>query len=83
MSYLSLRSLQAVALLLVGLGLPVLALEPQALIPWNANLNTGAGVSTVVVQARSDGANGLLLQGTVVLPAQQSEVVSMPAAGVV
>jgi cobalt-zinc-cadmium efflux system membrane fusion protein len=83
MSYLSLRLLQAVALLVAGWGLPVLALEPQALIPWNANLNAGAGVGTVVVQARSDGANGLLLQGTVVLPAQQSEVVSMPVVGVV
>lgn len=63
--------------------LPAFALEPANVIPWNANLNAGAGVSTVVVQARSDGSDGLLLQGTVVLPAQQSEVVSMPVAGVV
>lgn len=83
MSYLSLWPLQVVALLVAGLGLPVRALEPQGLIPWNANLNAGAGVSTVVVQARSEGSNGLVLQGTVMLPAQQSEVVSMPVAGVV
>lgn len=63
--------------------LPAFSLEPASAIPWNANLNAGAGVSTVVVQARSDGSDGLVLQGTVVLPAQQSEVVSMPVAGVV
>ena len=83
MSHLSLWPLQVVALLVAGLGLPVRALEPQGLIPWNANLNAGAGVSTVVVLARSEGSDGLVLQGTVVLPAQQSEVVSMPVAGVV
>lgn len=63
--------------------LPAFSLEPASMIPWNANLNAGAGVSTMVVQARSEGSDGLVLQGTVVLPAQQSEVVGMPVAGVV
>ena len=63
--------------------LPSFSLEPASVIPWNANLNAGVGVSTVLVQARSGAADGLALQGTVVLPAQQSDVVSMPVAGVV
>lgn len=52
------------------------------LIPWPASLDAGAGVQTQVVQPHA-GAASLLLQGTVVLPAQQSDVVSLPVAGVV
>lgn len=57
------------------------ALPPQ--ISWNRKLDAGAGVATVVVQARPATAASLVLQGTVVLPAQQSDIVSMPLAGVV
>lgn len=60
-----------------------LAQTPGTLIPWNAKLDAGAGVQTVVLQARSAAATGLVLQGTVLLPAQQSDVVSMPVSGVV
>ena len=56
---------------------------PAPLIPWSAKLDAGAGVQTVVVQPRTAGASGLVLQGTVLLPAQQSDVLSMPVSGVV
>jgi cobalt-zinc-cadmium efflux system membrane fusion protein len=79
----SFRSFQVLALFVAGLGLPALALEPQAVIPWRASLNSGSGVSTVVVQSQGQGSAGMVLQGTVVLPAQQSDVISMPVAGVV
>jgi len=52
------------------------------LIPWRASLEAGAGVQTQVVQPQAPAA-ALLLQGTVVLPAQQGDVVSLPVAGVV
>lgn len=77
------KPFQALAALIAGLVLPALALEPPALIPWRASLNAGAGVSTVLVQSRGQGPGGVILQGTVVLPAQQSDVVSMPVNGVV
>ena len=57
------------------------ALAPQ--IAWNPKLDAGAGVATLLVQARPATAAALVLQGTVVLPAQQSDIVSMPLAGVV
>ena len=69
--------------LVAGLGLPALALEPAAVIPWNTSLGAGSGVSTVVVQPRGAGMGGVILQGTVVLPAQQSDMISTPVAGVV
>lgn len=77
------KPFQALAALMAGLVLPALALEPPALIPWRASLNAGSGVSTVLLQSRGQGAGGVILQGTVVLPAQQSDVVSMPVNGVV
>lgn len=77
------KLLQAAASLIAGLALPALALEPPAVIPWSASLNAGSGVSTMVVQPDGQGAGGVTLQGTVVLPAQQSDVVSMPVNGVV
>jgi RND family efflux transporter MFP subunit len=73
----------AVVLLVAGAGLPVFAQAPAALIAWHASLDSGAGVSTVVLQPQGAAAGGLVLQGTVVLPAQQSDVVSLPVAGVV
>ncbi len=69
--------------LLGGVVLTSSAQEANALIPWSADLNKGAGVSTVVVRAAAVGAQGGLLQGTVVLPAQQTDKLSMPVAGVV
>lgn len=71
------------ACLLASLAWPVGAQELSPLIPWATPLSAGSGVSTVVVQPRSAGAAGLVLQGTVVLPAQQSDMISMPVAGVV
>lgn len=71
------------ACLLASLAWPVGAQELSQLIPWATQLSAGSGVSTVVVQPRSAGAAGLVLQGTVVLPAQQSDMISMPVAGVV
>jgi RND family efflux transporter MFP subunit len=59
------------------------AQEAAPLIPWSSKLDAGAGVSTLRVQPPAAGAAALVLQGTVVLPAQQSDVVSMPLAGVV
>jgi cobalt-zinc-cadmium efflux system membrane fusion protein len=73
----------AAVFFLAGFAAPVSALEPAALIPWGAQLQAGAGVTTVAVQPRAAGATGLVLQGTVVLPAQQSDLVSMPVSGVV
>jgi cobalt-zinc-cadmium efflux system membrane fusion protein len=77
------RQRLALVFLLAGFGGAAFALESERLIPWNADLNAGAGVSTAVVQPAGTRSAGLLLQGTVVLPAQQSDVVSMPVAGVV
>jgi RND family efflux transporter MFP subunit len=59
------------------------AAEPAALIPWPGRLDSGAGISTMVLSAQGANGGGLVLQGTVVLPAQQSDVVSLPVAGVV
>jgi RND family efflux transporter MFP subunit len=59
------------------------AQEPAALIPWPARLDSGAGVSTAVVAPQDATGGGLVLQGTVVLPAQHSDVVSLSVAGVV
>lgn len=53
------------------------------LIPWKFPLDPGSGVRTQTVQAGGIAADGLLLQGTAVLPAQQSDLVSMPLGGVV
>ncbi|WP_084382790.1 efflux RND transporter periplasmic adaptor subunit [Curvibacter delicatus] len=77
------RTTLGVASLLVVLAGPVVAQDATKPIPWNKKLEAGAGVSTVQVQAQTGGGGAVLLQGTVVLPAQQSDVVSMPVAGVV
>lgn len=70
--------------LLAGLGAAAWAQAPQALIPWPTRLDAGAGVGTMVLAPQGPtAAGGVLLQGTVVLPAQQSDVVSLPVAGVV
>lgn len=70
-------------LLLAVCGGAALAQAPGELIPWRASLDPGAGVLTQVLTPEAAGAGGLVLQGTVVLPAQQSDVVSLPVAGVV
>ena len=74
----------AVALCLTHLAVCAQTPAPaeQPLIPWRASLDSGAGVQTQVVQPQAPAA-ALLLQGTVVLPAQQGDVVSLPVAGVV
>lgn len=79
-----LRSLfpRAGVVALLGVAVSALAAEPAALIPWKAGAD-GGGVRTQAVQAGRLAADGLLLQGTVVLPAQHSDLVSMPLAGVV
>lgn len=77
------RTACCVACLLVGLAGPATAQDAAKPIPWNSKLEAGSGVSTVLVQPQAAGAGTVLLQGTVVLPAQQSDVVSMPVAGVV
>jgi len=59
------------------------AAEPPNLILWSARQQADTGVRTQVVQPGRAATDGLLLQGTVVLPAQQSDMVSMPLAGVV
>jgi len=56
--------------------------EPARLIPWNDGRGSDL-VRTQPVQTAPAGAERLLLQGTVVLPAQQSDLVSMPLPGVV
>jgi RND family efflux transporter MFP subunit len=68
---------------LLGLAAGAGAAEPAALIPWNFRAGTDTGVRTLVVQPGRALGDGLLLQGTAVLPAQQSDLVSMPLAGVV
>jgi membrane fusion protein, heavy metal efflux system len=81
-----LRSTGAVlgaACFLAGLAAPAAAQDASRLIPWGSKLDAGSGVGTALVQPQAAGAGLLLLQGTVVLPAQQSDVVSMPVAGVV
>ncbi len=80
----SLPSLTRLCLLaaLAGCTGAVLAAEPAALIPWKFTPGDPS-VRTQVVQAGRMAADGLLLQGTAVLPAQQSDLVSMPLAGVV
>ena len=62
--------------------LPSQAQTAATLIPWDARSGAGISVATVVVQP-GPARDGLSLQGTVVLPVQQSDVVSMPLAGVV
>lgn len=73
----------AVACFLAGVAGSAAAQDASKPIPWSKKLDAGAGVSTVQVQAQTGGGGAMLLQGTVVLPAQQSDVVSMPVAGVV
>lgn len=68
---------------LVGAAGGAAAAEPAALIPWNTRPQAETGVRTLVVQPGRQVADGLLLQGTAVLPAQQSDMVSMPVVGVV
>jgi len=77
------RAALGVASLLAGLVGSVAAQDASQLIPWSSKLEAGAGVSTAQVQPQATGAGAVVLQGTVVLPAQQSDVVSMPVAGVV
>lgn len=77
------RTAWCVACLLAALAGSAAAQDAAKLIPWNNKLEAGSGVSTAVVQPPAAGAGAVLLQGTVVLPAQQSDVVSMPVAGVV
>lgn len=55
--------------------------EPARLIPWEGR--SPELVRTQPVQPAQAGTERLLLQGTVVLPAQQSDLVSMPLPGVV
>lgn len=68
---------------LLGAATAAVAAEPAALIPWNHRSQTDSGVRTLVVQPGRGVGDGLLLQGTAVLPAQQSDLVSLPVAGVV
>ncbi len=68
---------------LAGTLASTVAAEPAALIPWSARATADLGVRTLAVQAGRGGSDGLLLQGTALLPAQQSDLVSMPLAGVV
>ena len=68
---------------LLGAAGGAVAAEPAALIPWNHRPQAETGVRTLVVQPGRALGDGLLLQGTAVLPAQQSDMVSMPVAGVV
>lgn len=68
---------------LLGVGGVAAGAEPAALIPWNHRAAGATAVRTQTVQAGRSATDGLLLQGTVVLPAQQSDMVSMPLAGVV
>ena len=76
------------AALLLAVALSALAAEPPPLIPWTAKQDAAADVATQVVQPRStkpgvNAASGLPLQGTALLPAQSSDVLSMPVTGVV
>ena len=68
---------------LIGAAGAAAAAEPAALIPWKTRPQADTGVRTLVVQPGRTVADGLLLQGTAVLPAQQSDMVSMPVVGVV
>ncbi|HCY14759.1 MAG TPA: efflux transporter periplasmic adaptor subunit [Curvibacter sp.] len=77
------RAALGVASLLAGLAGAAAAQDASKLIPWSSKLEAGAGVSTALVQPQAAASGTLVLQGTVVLPAQQSDVVSMPVAGVV
>lgn len=77
------RAVLGVASLFAGLAGSVAAQDAAQLIPWSSKLEAGAGVSTAPAQPQASGAGAVVLQGTVVLPAQQSDVVSMPVAGVV
>lgn len=77
------RAALGVVSLLAGLAGAAAAQDASKLIPWSSKLEAGAGVSTALVQPQAAASGTLVLQGTVVLPAQQSDVVSMPVAGVV
>lgn len=77
------RAALGVASLLAGLAGAAAAQDASQLIPWSSKLEAGAGVSTALVQPQAAASGTMVLQGTVVLPAQQSDVVSMPVAGVV
>jgi len=68
---------------LIGAAGGAAAAEPAALIPWKTRPQADTSVRTLVVQPGRTVADGLLLQGTAVLPAQQSDMVSMPVVGVV
>lgn len=73
----------ALLLSLAGTLAGAAAAEPDPLIPWQPRASADLGVRTQAVQAGQGGGEGLLLQGTALLPAQQSDLVSMPLAGVV
>lgn len=77
------RAALGVASLLAGLAGAAAAQDVSRPIPWSSKLEAGAGVSTALVQPQAAASGTMVLQGTVVLPAQQSDVVSMPVAGVV
>lgn len=68
---------------LVALCGPAGAQAPAQLIPWKFPLSAESGVRTLVVQPGRAAGDGLLLQGTVALPAHESDLVSMPLGGVV
>jgi len=55
---------------LFGAAAGAAATEPAALIPWKLQPQTDTGVRTLVVQPGRGVGDGLLLQGTAVLPAQ-------------
>jgi hypothetical protein len=59
------------------------AIEPATLIPWSSSLDAGTGVMVMPVKPDTASSTGITLQGTAVLPAQQSEMVSMPVVGIV
>jgi RND family efflux transporter MFP subunit len=71
----------AVYLSLVANG-SAFAIEQAALIPWSSSLDAGSGIVVVPVKPDNVGI-GSALQGTVVMPAQQVEMVSMPVTGFV
>lgn len=73
----------ALLLSLAGTMAGAAAAEPAALIPWSPRATADMGVRTLAVQPGHGTGDGLLLQGTALLPAQQSDLVSMPLAGVV
>ena len=79
----ALRAGLALSCVLAALCGPAAAQAPAKTIPWKFPLDAASGVRTQAVQAGRMAADGLLLQGTAVLPAHQSDLVSMPLGGVV